>query len=90
MKVKQTIITLSICVGLLVAGCANYDWSAVGRGLSQYGQQQQEIANQQNAQLRENAREINRQLQRNPNYWQEQRAQQEYYNEMRRQLGVDY
>ena len=49
----KTIITVTICVGLLTAGCANYDWSAVGRGLGEYSRQQQEIANQQNAQLRE-------------------------------------
>ena len=86
MNIKQKIITVTICVGLLVTGCANYDWPAFGRALSAYGQQQQEIANQRNAQLRENARDINRQLLRNPNYWQEQRAQQEYYSEMRRRL----
>lgn len=82
----KTIIT--ICIGLLLAGCGpNFDWSALGRGLGDYSRQQQEIANQQNAQSRENAIEINRQLQRNtnPNYWQELRARQEYYQS----LGID-
>lgn len=94
----KTIITVTICVGLLVAsGCANYDWSAFGRALGEYGQQQQEIANQRNAQLRENARDINQQLQRNAElnrqresnrqqtYWQERRAQQEYQENWRKQ-----
>lgn len=86
----KTIIT--ICIGLLVAGCANYDGAAVGRGLGEYSRQQQEIANQRNAQLRENAREINRQLQRdpNPNYWQERRARQEYWENSRKQLYYRY
>jgi len=89
----KTIITVTICVGLLAAsGCANYDWSALGRGLGEYSRQQQEIANQQNAQLRENARDINLQLQRkadrNQNYWQERRAQQEYWDEYYRKMGI--
>lgn len=48
MNLKQNIITVIICVGLLVAsGCTNFDWDAFGRGLSEYSHQQQQSNYQQ-------------------------------------------
>lgn len=81
---KLIVIIFAVVVLLSVAGCGPMtaeDRMAWQSALQGYSRQQQNLAYQQNQQLRENGRYINQQLQKNPNsyYWQERRARQEYY-----------
>lgn len=81
---KLLIILFLFIFAISIAGCGPMtpeQQMALSNSLMIYSQQQQNLAYQQNMQLRENAREINRQLQKpsNSSYWQEQRARQEYW-----------
>jgi len=62
----KKILVLLITVGISCVGCAEWtpeQHAAWGNFWQNYSQQQQNLTYQQNMQLRENAREINRQLQ---------------------------
>ena len=72
---KNILIIISLIGVFLIGGCSeNFDWQTFSQRLNTYSQQQQNLNYQQNMQLRENAREINRQLQHS--------EQEEYYRRL--------
>lgn len=76
---KRLLITVVLI--LAIAGCEMTPQQQMS--WQNYSLQQQNLANQQNMQLRENAREINRQLQQQ-NSWQERLAQQQWWDNYRK------
>ena len=78
-------ILFIVCALLLLAGCSEgFNWPVFSQGLHDYSIQQQNLAHQQQMQAYRNAEIINQQI-RNNNYWQEQKAEQEYWQNYRRQ-----